>query len=184
MHARLPRCVDERPGQAYAGGVIRVATAVGVAVALIVAVGCGSETEAKSTTDDEPAAAYGDGSYGDEAAGDEGAEDEWDSREGDAWEEFNDGYLSGWESGCYVAFDGSPDGSLYDQGDEYTADDCYDLAPFDASDADMPIDIPLDPYSEGEVLGETDGCYAAFEELPTYGVLNWGEDSFDDSVCP
>jgi hypothetical protein len=30
----------------------------------------------------------------------------------------------------------------------------------------------------------TDGCVAAFEELPTYGVLNWGEDSFDESLCP
>ena len=40
------------------------------------------------------------------------------------------------------------------------------------------------PNSEGEILGETDGCVAAFEELPTYGVLNWGEDSFDESLCP
>jgi hypothetical protein len=41
----------------------------------------------------------------------------------------NDRYLSGWESGCNVVFDESPDGSLYDQGDEYTVDDCYGLAP-------------------------------------------------------
>jgi hypothetical protein len=34
------------------------------------------------------------------------------------------------------------------------------------------------------MLGETDGCVAAFDELTSYGVLNWGEDSYDESVCP
>lgn len=161
---------------------IRVAVVVGVAVALIAAVGCGSSTE-EPTAGDGSATVY-DEAYEDEPAEEEIAEEEWDSQEGDAWEEFNDGYLSGWEAGCDIAFEGSPDGSLYDQGDEYTADDCYELGPFDASGADVPIDLPVDPYSEGETLGQTDGCYAAFEELPTYGVLNWGEESFDESVCP
>jgi hypothetical protein len=87
-------------------------------------------------------------------------------------------------TGCDVAFEGSPDGSLYDQGSEYTVDDCYGLDPRDASAADYPLEIPADPYSEGEVLGETDGCVAAFDQLSSYGVLNWGEDSYDESVCP
>jgi hypothetical protein len=50
--------------------------------------------------------------------------------------------------------------------------------------ADVPFEVPVNPYGEGEALGESDGCIAAFEELPTYGVLSWGEDSYDESVCP
>jgi hypothetical protein len=163
--------------------VIRIAVAMGCAVALIAACGCGSDTKTEPGGSAPSTPVYGEHSNQDDDA-DEVADEEWDAQEGAAWEEFNDGYLSGWESGCDVAFEGSPDGSLYDQGDEYTADDCYDLVPFDASDADVPVDVPADPYSEGEILGETDGCVAAFEELPTYGVLNWGEDSFDESLCP
>lgn len=151
-----------------------VATAL-AAFVLVGATACGSESGA------EPADAGG-GDVGYEAQA--LAEDEWLAREGDAWHEFDEGYLAGWESGCDVAFEGSPDGYLYDQGDQFSADDCYALAPFDASDADVPLDIPFDPYSEGEALGESDGCVAAFEELPSYGVLNWGEDSYDASVCP
>jgi hypothetical protein len=83
-----------------------------------------------------------------------------------------------------LAFEGSPDGSLYDQGDEYSASDCYDLAPYDASGAEIPYEVPQSPYDEGSSLGETDGCVAAFDELSSYGVLNWGEDSYDESVCP
>jgi hypothetical protein len=118
----------------------------------------------------------------DESAVEQG---EWEAQEGDAWESFNEGYLTGWEEGCDVAFEGSPDGSLYDQGDEYTADDCYGLAPYDASlVVDVPLEVPDDPYFEGEQVGMTDGCVAAYDELPTYGVLNYGEESFDASVCP
>ena len=31
---------------------------------------------------------------------------------------------------------------------------------------------------------ETDGCVAAFDELTSYNVLNWGDDSYDEGVCP
>jgi hypothetical protein len=78
---------------------------------------------------------------------------------GEAWDEFTSGYSDGWVTGCDVAFEGSPDGSLYDQGSEYTIGrllTCLD--PGDASAADHPLEIPADPYSEGEVLGETDAA--------------------------
>jgi hypothetical protein len=162
---------------------------------LIVAVGCGSSTpESEGASSDETAVApetesggeSGGSMYDEDATEDVDAiaQEEWDAQEGDAWDEFSSGYLAGWESGCDIAFEGSPDGDLYDQGEQYSADDCYQLAPWDAADADYPIYPPDDPYYEGELLGETDGCVAAFDELSSYGVLNWGEDSFDDSVCP
>lgn len=139
-------------------------------------VGCGSASDPGSS--DSPEASIYDG---DEEAL---AQEEWESQQGEDWEQFDEGYLYGWESGCDVAFEGSPDGSLYDQGNEYTADACYDLVPYDASDADVPFDVPISPYDDGFSLGETDGCVAAFDELTSYGVLNWGEDSYDESVCP
>jgi hypothetical protein len=114
------------------------------------------------------------------------AQDAWDNQDGPDWEAFNDAYVSGWEEGCDDAFDGSPDGSLYDQGEEFTADDCYANEPFDASDAEVPIDVPDDPTTAGEELGAQDGCESAFEELPPdgLGALYYGEDEYDDSVCP
>ncbi len=144
-------------------------------------VGCGSQSDPNASAGSE-APIYSDDVRS--AAEEEVAQEQWEDQEGADWDEFNDGYLSGWEEGCDVAFERSPDGSLYDQGNEYTADDCYDLAPYNASASDVPVEIPLSPYDEGGSLGETDGCVAAFDELPSYGVLNWGEDSFDESVCP
>jgi hypothetical protein len=158
-----------------------------VGLCVIVIAGCGTydESGSDSTTETTYESDYSSESdYGSEADSDVLAQEEWDNQEGEAWEEFNTGYAEGWESGCDTAFEGSPDGSLYDQGDEYMADDCYALTPFDASDAEVPYEVPFDPYSEGYDLGESDGCVAAFEELSTYGVLNWGEDSYDESVCP
>jgi hypothetical protein len=32
--------------------------------------------------------------------------------------------------------------------------------------------------------GVTDACVAAFDELTAYGVLNWGETSLEESICP
>lgn len=139
---------------------------------------CGSDPEAGDTG--SSAYRYEPGSDDAEAV----AQEEWDAQEGDARDEFDSGYSAGWEAGCDIAFEGSPDGNLYDQDVAYSADDCYDLVPYDASDADVPIEVPADPYYEGEALGETDGCVAAFDELTSYGDLNWGEESFDESVCP
>lgn len=134
------RAVDAPDPSTYARRVIRVAVAVGFALALIAAGGCGSDTETQPGGSPQSTPIYGENSYGD--ASEEIAEEEWDAGEGDAWGEFNDGYLSGWESGCDLVFAESPDGSLYDQGVEFTAEDCYDLAPFDASDTYVPEDIP------------------------------------------
>lgn len=159
------------------------------ASALLVA-GCGASGSGTEPADigDAPAADYDD-AYADDSedsyVDDEAvAQEEWEYQEGKAWEEFDEGYLAGWEVGCDIAFEGSPDGYLYLDGDQYSAEDCYALAPFDASDADIPYEVPYDPYSEGEALGETDGCNAAFDELSYEGALYWGEDYYDSSVCP
>lgn len=145
------------------------------------AAGCGSESDPNGS-------ASADGSiYDDDLTTEDEevvAQEDWDSQQGQDWEQFDQGYLYGWESGCDLAFEGSPDGSLYDQGSEYTAEDCYDLVPYDASSADVPYEVPLSPYDDGLSLGETDGCVAAFDQLTSYGVLNWGEDSYDEGVCP
>ena len=112
-------------------------------------------------------------------------EDEWAYQEGDYWQLFSDAYDSGWDTGCDVAFEGSPDGYLYDQGDQYSADDCYANNPYDASSgSDVPAEIPDDPEAAGDELGQHDGCVSAFEDLTLYGVLNYGADSYDESVCP
>jgi hypothetical protein len=132
------------------------------------------DTSSDSYSDDGDYAPYDD------------AQDAWDNQDGPDWKAFNDAYVSGWDEGCDAAFEGSPDGSLYDQGEQFTADDCYANAPFDASDADLPYDVPDDPATDGEELGAQDGCESAFEELPPDGLgsLYYGEDEYDDLVCP
>ena len=62
----------------------------------------------------------------------------------------------------------SPDGSLYEDDVEYTAIDCQNENPGDASDAsDIPTDVPDDPEGAGMDVGELDGCTAMFDN----GVL-------------
>ncbi len=155
--------------------------------------GCGSySSEGAATTNDNsyvdtsadiPPSSYGDSNdyspYAD-------AQDAWDNQDGQDWETFSEAYIAGWEEGCDVAFEGSPDGSLYDQGDEFTADDCYANEPYDASDADVPSYVPDDPETAGDELGMQDGCESAFQDLPSdgLGALYYGEDEYDDSVCP
>ncbi len=121
-------------------------TSIGLAVG---AAGCGSESDPSSAGEPETSI------YADDQSADEDAvaQEDWHAQDGVVWEEFTDGYLSGWESGCDIAFEGSPDGSLYDQGYEYTADDCYDLAPYDASLADVPLEVPLMSLRRGGFVG-------------------------------
>jgi hypothetical protein len=83
---------------------------VGLAVAVV---GCSSEADSGQAEESNGSIYAEDPALEDDEAA---AEEMWDSQEGADWEEFNDGYLGGWESGCDVAFEGSPDGSLYDQG--------------------------------------------------------------------
>jgi hypothetical protein len=113
----------------------------------------------------------------------EDAQDAWDNQDGPDWEAFNVSYLEGWEAGCDLVFDESPNGYLYDQGEQFSADDCYANEPIDASDADIPYEVPLDPESDGYDLGESDGCISAFE-LPIDGAFFYGPDEYDDSLCP
>jgi hypothetical protein len=114
------------------------------------------------------------------------AQDAWDNQDGPDWEAFSDAYIAGWEEGCDIAFEDSPDGSLHDQDKEFTADDCYANEPYDASESDVPYEAPDDPEYEGEQLGMQDGCESAFEDLPSDGggALYYGDEEFDDSVCP
>ena len=109
------------------------------------------------------------------------AQDAWDNEDGPDWEAFNVSYVEGWEAGCDLVFDESPDGYLYDQGEQFSADDCYANEPLDASDADIPYEAPLDPESDGYDLGESDGCISAFE-LPVDGAFFYGPDGYDECL--
>jgi hypothetical protein len=109
---------------------------------------------------------------------------DWENQEGSAWDDFNDAYASSFDDGCQELFDASPDGSLYEDDQEYTIYDCQNLNPGDASDgSDVPTDVPDDPESAGIELGELDGCQALFEQEGVYS-LNWGSDSVTEDDCP
>jgi hypothetical protein len=170
----------------------RLAAAGVVAVLTIAATGCGSSTNSEPSS--SPAqttyagASEGSDDYsdsGDEYYPYEDAQDAWDNEDGPEWEAFNDAYASGWDEGCEEAFSGSPDGYLYDQGDQFSADDCYGNNPGDASSAsDAPSYVPDDPEYEGEQLGIHDGCVSAFEDLSYDNALFYGDDEYDSSDCP
>jgi hypothetical protein len=170
----------------------RLLVALTAAVTLVAA-GCGGGSGSADQTATTTAASSGSIYSGGSSAGgiysssdytaDE--EDEWSNQEGDYWLAFSDAYTTGWDEGCDIAFEGSPDGSLYEDGVEYTADDCYANNPGDASLAsDAPTEIPDDPETAGDELGQTEGCVSAFEDLTNSGTLNYGTDSYDESICP
>ena len=124
--------------------------------------GGGGDELADESADD----AFADGYADDEML----AQEEWENQEGEAWRDFSAGYVDGWEAGCETAFEGSPDGSLYNGGDEFTVDDCLRETPYDASYADVPLEVPYDPYNEKMLLGESDGCLYVYEELSPAGL--------------
>jgi hypothetical protein len=177
---------------------LRCLVVVYIAVALA---GCGGSSSSggdgsSSDNSGSPYTARG-SSYGSEATygTDQAAEyspyadaqDAWDNQDGPDWEAFGDAYISGWDEGCDIAFEDSPDGYLYDQGDQFSSDDCQLNNPQDAADAsDIPVDVPDDPEQAGEDLGQADGCESAFADLPSDGggELFDGTDYYDDSVCP
>lgn len=109
---------------------------------------------------------------------------DWESQEGDAWDEFNQAYTAGWGSGCTIAFEGSPDGTLHEDGMDYTASDCEVNTPIDAANADIPVDVPNDPTADGTSLGEQDGCVSVFEDVSMTGTLYYGSQSFSAADCP
>jgi hypothetical protein len=109
---------------------------------------------------------------------------DWDNQTGEDWDAFNEAYSTGWDEGCDEAFDNSPDGSLYYDGEEFTSMDCQGNNPGDATSADIPADVPDDPTVDGEELGVSDGCASAFDDLSPEAVLYYGEDGYDSSYCP
>ncbi len=89
-----------------------------------------------------------------------------------------DDYSSGWERGCDLAFQSSPTGALYDDGQRFTTSDCPRPRPNDYMGA-------TDAYDQGV----SDGCFAVFDELSRDGKhLYYGGRSlspYDNAlVCP
>ena len=109
---------------------------------------------------------------------------DWLAQDGDPWDEFNQAYVAGWDSGCAIAFGASPNGTLYEDDMAYTSIDCELNNPGDASSTDIPPDVPDDPTSTGTALGARDGCVSAFDDLSMSGSLNYGDQSFSSSDCP
>jgi len=115
---------------------------------------------------------------------------DWANREGDDWEAFADAYDKGWDAGCTIAFEDSPDGYLYDQGERFSADDCQGRSYAWSGDMDLvynvPEKYPSDPAAAGNGLGLRDGCEYAFERLPPDegGRLYYGDTYYDASLCP
>jgi hypothetical protein len=165
---------------------VGIALATTTAVAVLAGCGQGSTSQGTSTTTpavEAPGSAYDSGTDNSDYYPYADAQDAWDNQDGPDWEAFSEGYVDGWEAGCDLVFDESPDGYLYDQGEQFSVEDCYANEPFDASDADMPYEAPLDPEDDGYALGESDGCISAFE-LPIDGAFFYGPDEYDDSICP
>src|SRR4051812_48315865 len=112
------------------------------------------------------------------------AQADWEDQEGPAWESFSEAYSSGFDDGCQQLFDASPNGSFYEDDDEYTATDCQSLNPGDGAEAtDIPTDVPDDPDAAGAEIGELDGCQALFEQEGV-ASLNYGTDSITEDACP
>ncbi len=112
------------------------------------------------------------------------AQVDWENQVGSAWESFNEAYLSGFDSGCEALFNESPDGSMYEDDTEYTALDCQNENPGDASSAsDIPSEVPDDAEAAGTELGELDGCTAMFDNGAVLS-LNYGEQSWTAADCP
>lgn len=171
-----------------------VASAIVAVACVLSVVGCGSTTTSSPDNSADATHTSGEGSGGyvaqDPGVGDEyspyaDAQDAWDNEDGPDWQAFNDAYATGWDAGCDEAFSGSPDGYLYDQGEQFSAEDCYANNPGDASGSlDIPPYVPADPEYDGEELGTHDGCVSAFDDLPSDGSLFYGDDEYDSSICP
>ncbi|WP_028066561.1 hypothetical protein [Solirubrobacter soli] len=112
------------------------------------------------------------------------AQVDWENQEGTAWEAFSDAYTTGFDDGCQALFDESPNGSLYENDDEYSAVDCQNENPGDASNTSaLPDDVPDDPDAAGREAGELDGCIALFDNQAVTS-LNYGPDSWTRDDCP
>lgn len=125
-----------------------------------------------------------DSSSDDELSEEEQRQSDWEDQTGDDWDQFNEAYQTGFDSGCEGLFADSPNGGLYEDDIEYTVTDCQNESPGDASSAsDVPSEVPDDPSSAGAEVGELDGCQALFENQGV-SSLNYGEDSVAEYDCP
>lgn len=159
-------------------------------VLAVVASGCGGSSKSSSLSTSTTAvgadpSSYDASSYSDGYDDSGYSQDDWDNQEGEAWDLFSEAYVAGWEEGCNFVYDESPDGNLYDQGEQFSVEDCIAAEPYDASEAsDLPYDVPDDPEFDGNQLGQHDGCVAAFVDT-TDDALFWGDDvALDESDCP
>lgn len=110
--------------------------------------------------------------------------DAWEQQAGEDWDAFTAAYESGWTSGCEIAFD-TENNSLYEDDTEYTLDDCTGEYPGDPASSDsLPADYPDDADAAGDEAGQHDGCTHPFNEYASAGELYWGEDTYDESICP
>jgi hypothetical protein len=109
---------------------------------------------------------------------------DWENQEGPQWEAFDEAYQAAFDDGCQQLFDQSPNGSLFEDDTEYTAIDCQNENPGDASEAsDVPGDVPDDPEDAGTELGQLDGCQSLFEQESVIS-LNYGQTSYTENDCP
>jgi hypothetical protein len=112
------------------------------------------------------------------------AQVDWENQEGAQWEAFDEAYQAAFDDGCQQLFNQSPDGSLYEDDTEYTAVDCQNENPGDASEAsDIPGDVPDDPEDAATEVGQVDGCQSLFEQDSVIS-LNYGDVSYTENDCP
>jgi hypothetical protein len=149
---------------------------------MLAGAGCAA-TEEPANDDTEPVAETA-GPSDEEVDPDEQRQTDWENQEGADWDAFSTAYSDGFDSGCEELFGQSPNGSLYEDDVEYTVADCTNLNPSDPSNSsDLPTDVPDDPASDGESLGEDEGCRALFDE-GTVATLNYGTDTYTEDDCP
>lgn len=108
---------------------------------------------------------------------------DWDNQEGAVWDDFDSAYQSGFDDGCDALFAMSPNGSLYEDDDEYSVLDCQLVRPSSATDAtELPAEFPEEPETAGAALGALDGCQMMFSEN-FISTLSYGEDTVSDLDC-
>lgn len=104
---------------------------------------------------------------------------DWENQEGDEWDAFSSAFEDAYTTGCEALFDLSPDGSLHEDGTEYSNVDCPATA--DAAD-DPPPDVPDDPAAAGEETGFDAGCQALFDDAGITELYH-GTDTFTAEDC-
>ena len=92
-------------------------------------------------------------------------ERDWEAEAGNAWETFDHAYRIGFDAGCKRLFSLTATGLLNNAGTDLAIDDCRQLNPHDAGQANtIPTKLPQDPKAAGRRYGITDGCAALFDD--------------------